>query len=107
MVCWRVIRRAVSALFLWIWPHLTIQDPIYLVCRIVRNGALKLGNNMGVTNDRARRGSETSTPRYLVPNPDLWLERQLTSHPRQLQAGSMVLASKPSSGDPLAVQFSS
>lgn len=44
-----------------------IQDPIYLVCRIVRNGALKIGNNMGVTHDKARRGSETSTRDNLSP----------------------------------------
>ena len=46
-----------------------IQDPIYLVCRIVRNGALKIGNNMGVTHDRARRGSETSNRDILSPTP--------------------------------------
>ncbi|KAF8972959.1 cytoplasmic protein [Flammula alnicola] len=40
-----------------------IQDPIYLVCRIVRNGALKIGSNpsSGVPFDTGRRGSETST----------------------------------------------
>jgi hypothetical protein len=39
-----------------------VQDPLYLVCRIVRNGALKIGNNIssGVPPD-ARRGSEAST----------------------------------------------
>ena len=39
-----------------------VQDPLYLVCRIVRNGALKIGNNMssGVPAD-ARRGSEASS----------------------------------------------
>ncbi|KAG7090843.1 hypothetical protein E1B28_009925 [Marasmius oreades] len=39
-----------------------LQDSIYLVCRIVRNGSLKLGNNMssGVV-DKERKGSEAST----------------------------------------------
>jgi dedicator of cytokinesis protein 3 len=39
-----------------------IVDPIYLVCRIVRNGALKIGSNMssGVP-DGSRRGSEASS----------------------------------------------
>lgn len=39
-----------------------IQDPVYLVCRIVRNGALKIGSNIssGVPSDGGRRGSETS-----------------------------------------------
>ncbi|KAF8891672.1 C2 domain in Dock180 and Zizimin proteins-domain-containing protein [Infundibulicybe gibba] len=38
-----------------------VQDPIYLVCRIVRNGALKIGNSMssGVP-ETPRRGSEAS-----------------------------------------------
>lgn len=42
-----------------------IQDPIYLVCRIVRNGALKIGHSMGLPHDR--RGSETSTRDLLSP----------------------------------------
>ena len=37
-----------------------VQDPLYLVCRIVRNGALKIGNNMSSGLPEARRGSETS-----------------------------------------------
>ncbi|KII92851.1 hypothetical protein PLICRDRAFT_696130 [Plicaturopsis crispa FD-325 SS-3] len=41
-----------------------IQDPIYLTCRIVRNGALKIGTSMssGLPSDRAngRRTSEVS-----------------------------------------------
>ena len=39
-----------------------IQDPIYLVCRIVRNGALKIGSNVGSSfpTDSGRRGSEVS-----------------------------------------------
>ncbi|KAJ8077056.1 Deoxycytidine kinase 1 [Marasmius tenuissimus] len=38
-----------------------LQDSIYLVCRIVRNGALKLGNNMSSgVGDRERKGSEAS-----------------------------------------------
>ncbi|KAF9562776.1 cytoplasmic protein [Agrocybe pediades] len=36
-----------------------VQDPIYLVCRIVRNGAMKIGNGIGSNGD-GRRGSETS-----------------------------------------------
>jgi dedicator of cytokinesis protein 3 len=37
-----------------------VQDPIFLVARIVRNGALKIGTNMSsiVANDNNRRGSE-------------------------------------------------
>lgn len=40
-----------------------VMDPIYLVCRIVRNGALKIGSNIGygVPADGARRGSEASS----------------------------------------------
>ncbi|GLB37233.1 putative DOCK family protein [Lyophyllum shimeji] len=40
-----------------------VVDPLYLVCRIVRNGALKLGNHVtsGVALDGGRRGSETSS----------------------------------------------
>ncbi|KAF8160994.1 hypothetical protein B0H34DRAFT_746533 [Crassisporium funariophilum] len=39
-----------------------IQDPVYLVCRIVRNGALKIGSSVGSGTpiDGGRRGSETS-----------------------------------------------
>ncbi|KAF8894918.1 cytoplasmic protein [Gymnopilus junonius] len=38
-----------------------IQDPIYLVCRIVRNGAPKMGGNTGSGDGASgRRGSETS-----------------------------------------------
>jgi dedicator of cytokinesis protein 3 len=39
-----------------------IQDPVYLVCRIVRNGALKIGSNVGSSFpvDNGRRGSEVS-----------------------------------------------
>ncbi|KZT27977.1 cytoplasmic protein [Neolentinus lepideus HHB14362 ss-1] len=35
-----------------------VQDPIYLVCRIVRNGALKLGSNLSSGVPMDRRGSE-------------------------------------------------
>ncbi|KAF4598371.1 hypothetical protein EYR38_006773 [Pleurotus pulmonarius] len=37
-----------------------IQDPVYLVCRIVRNGALKIGHSMssGLPSDGGRRASE-------------------------------------------------
>jgi dedicator of cytokinesis protein 3 len=39
-----------------------VVDPIYLVCRIVRNGALKIGSNMGSgVPDGSRRGSEASS----------------------------------------------
>lgn len=39
-----------------------VQDPIYIVCRIVRNGALRIGTSMssGVPSDGGRRESETS-----------------------------------------------
>ena len=39
-----------------------IQDPVYLVCRIVRNGALKIGSSAGSSFlvDSGRRGSEAS-----------------------------------------------
>lgn len=38
-----------------------VQDPLYLVCRIVRNGALKIGSNMGSgVPTETRRGSEAS-----------------------------------------------
>lgn len=48
-----------------------VQDPIYLVCRIVRNGALKIGNNVGsgAPYDGPRRGSETSMRDLLSPTP--------------------------------------
>ncbi|KAL6308154.1 cytoplasmic protein [Sparassis latifolia] len=36
------------------------QDPIYLVCRIVRNGAMKMGSSMGSINEGGRRASEAS-----------------------------------------------
>ena len=40
-----------------------IQDPVYLVCRIVRNGALKISSNVGSSFpiDSGRRGSEGSS----------------------------------------------
>lgn len=38
-----------------------VQDPIYLVCRIVRNGAMKIGTDMGTgAPDLDRRGSQSS-----------------------------------------------
>ncbi|KAF5370873.1 hypothetical protein D9758_002073 [Tetrapyrgos nigripes] len=39
-----------------------VQEPLYLVCRIIRNGALKIGSNLssGVPFDGGRRGSEPS-----------------------------------------------
>ncbi|KAI0321083.1 hypothetical protein OF83DRAFT_1168770 [Amylostereum chailletii] len=39
-----------------------VQDPIYLVCRIVRNGALKIGTNIGsgLPDGGGRRGSSGS-----------------------------------------------
>ncbi|KAJ3508883.1 hypothetical protein NLJ89_g5517 [Agrocybe chaxingu] len=52
-----------------------VQDPLYLVCRIVRNGALKLGNHIssGVPTDGNRRGSEASNWTEVVSptNPSL------------------------------------
>ncbi|KAJ3713330.1 cytoplasmic protein [Lentinula raphanica] len=38
-----------------------LQEPIYLVCRVIRNGALKIGASFssGVTAENGRRGSET------------------------------------------------
>ena len=36
------------------------QDPIYLVCRIVRNGAMKMGITMGSILEGGRRTSEAS-----------------------------------------------
>lgn len=46
-----------------------VQDPLYLVCRIVRNGALKIGNSMGsgMPTD-ARRGSEASARADATPS---------------------------------------
>ena len=39
-----------------------IQEPIYLVCKIIRNGALKITNNFNSSTpvDNPRRGSESS-----------------------------------------------
>lgn len=37
-----------------------VADPLYLVCRIVRNGALKIGTHMG-SSEVGRRGSEASS----------------------------------------------
>ena len=31
------------------------QDPIYLVCKIVRNGSLKIGSNMGMISENPRQ----------------------------------------------------
>ena len=36
------------------------SDPIYLVCKIIRNGALKIGSNFSSSSDAPRRGSEGS-----------------------------------------------
>lgn len=36
------------------------QDPIYLVCQIVRNGSMKMGSHMGLIVESNRRISETS-----------------------------------------------
>ncbi|KAG5646304.1 hypothetical protein DXG03_003901 [Asterophora parasitica] len=48
----------IRTLFIDLAPS-DVVDPIYLVCRIIRNGALKLGNHMGSSPlDGARRGSE-------------------------------------------------
>ncbi|KNZ80427.1 Dedicator of cytokinesis protein 3 [Termitomyces sp. J132] len=50
----------IRTLFIDLTPS-DVVDPIYLVCRIVRNGALKLGNHIGsrIASD-GRRISETS-----------------------------------------------
>ncbi|KAG7446416.1 cytoplasmic protein [Guyanagaster necrorhizus] len=41
--------------------HSDIQDPTYLVCRIIRNGSLKIGNGLNSTTSlEGRRGSEAS-----------------------------------------------
>ena len=37
-----------------------VQDPIYLVCRIVRNGAMKMSSNPGSDFGNGRRGSDAS-----------------------------------------------
>ena len=37
-----------------------VQDPIYLVCRIVRNGAMKMGASPGSDLGNGRRGSDVS-----------------------------------------------
>ena len=37
-----------------------VQDPIYLVCRIVRNGAMKMGASTGSDFGNGRRGSDAS-----------------------------------------------
>ncbi|TFK44595.1 cytoplasmic protein [Crucibulum laeve] len=51
-----------------------IQDPVYLVCRIVRNGALKIGSNIGsgLPTD-GRRGSEASAPS--TPSTIMWSDQ--------------------------------
>ncbi|KAJ7502758.1 C2 domain in Dock180 and Zizimin proteins-domain-containing protein [Mycena galericulata] len=50
-----------------------VQDPIYLVCRIVRSGALKLGNGVAPT-DSGRRGSEGFGGRSDPGAPAGWTE---------------------------------
>lgn len=56
-----------------------IVDPIYLVCRIVRNGALKIGSNMssGIP-DGSRRGSEASSR---TENGNFWPSELNNGHP--------------------------
>ncbi|KAH9924408.1 cytoplasmic protein [Fomitopsis serialis] len=44
------------------------QDPIYLVCKIVRNGSLRMGSSMGAIREGGRRPSETSLRDSVVPN---------------------------------------
>ncbi|KDR75412.1 hypothetical protein GALMADRAFT_249465 [Galerina marginata CBS 339.88] len=61
-----------------------IQDPIYLVCRIVRNGALKIGSSMssGAPADGGRRGSETSVRTEAMSPTSVstgWLNDSLTA----------------------------
>ncbi|KAH9830756.1 cytoplasmic protein [Rhodofomes roseus] len=45
------------------------QDPIYLVCKIVRNGSLRMGSSMGAIREAGgRRTSETSLRDSVMPN---------------------------------------
>ncbi|KAI0082009.1 cytoplasmic protein [Panus rudis PR-1116 ss-1] len=37
-----------------------VQDPIYLVCKIVRNGSMKMGGSMASISEAGRRASEAS-----------------------------------------------
>lgn len=41
-----------------------VQDPLYLVCRIVRNGALKIGSTLGSGIPEGKRGDVTPTTPY-------------------------------------------
>ncbi|KAF7964947.1 hypothetical protein HWV62_1454, partial [Athelia sp. TMB] len=41
-----------------------VQDPLYLVCRIVRNGALKIGSNLGTGLSDGKHGDITPTTPY-------------------------------------------
>ncbi|OBZ66616.1 Dedicator of cytokinesis protein 3 [Grifola frondosa] len=41
------------------------QEPIFLVCRIVRNGAMKMGSYMGSILEGSRRASEASANTYV------------------------------------------
>ncbi|THV06807.1 cytoplasmic protein [Dendrothele bispora CBS 962.96] len=47
-----------------------VQEPLYLVCRIIRNGALKIGSSMSsvMPVDGGRRGSEPSV-KFDAPHP--------------------------------------
>jgi dedicator of cytokinesis protein 3 len=61
--------------------HTDVQDPIYLVARIVRNGALKMGSSLGSVvagNDSARRVSEAS-PRGDSPATSSFVEGTVPS----------------------------
>ncbi|KAJ7675067.1 cytoplasmic protein [Mycena rosella] len=58
-----------------------VQDPIYLVCRIVRSGALKLGNGVVPPNESGRRGSEGFAGRS-DPGAPGWTDPNGTMPPR-------------------------
>ncbi|PCH43835.1 cytoplasmic protein [Wolfiporia cocos MD-104 SS10] len=40
--------------------HTDVHEPLYLVCRIVRNGSMKMGNTMGSIQEGGRRASDSS-----------------------------------------------
>ncbi|KDQ57741.1 hypothetical protein JAAARDRAFT_194025 [Jaapia argillacea MUCL 33604] len=49
-----------------------VQDPIFLVCRIVRNGALKLGSNLSSGFPTERRASDSSGKETATPGQVGW-----------------------------------
>ncbi|KAI0063692.1 hypothetical protein BV25DRAFT_405860 [Artomyces pyxidatus] len=62
-------------------PLSDVQDPIYLVCRVVRNGAIKIGSAMssGVPQDNGRRGSQGSVKDVASPS---WTELNMSTSNR-------------------------